>query len=110
EESKDAKKAPQPPESPPVAAPGTTTKSPPESVPPAPPKATPAPPTKGEGSAKGPGGTVAAPQPAVQRPERIEFRGEPTRSPGVRKVGTVEGITEYRLANGLQVLLCPDAS
>jgi zinc protease len=26
------------------------------------------------------------------------------------KVGTVEGITEYRLANGLQVLLYPDAS
>ncbi|HBY60526.1 MAG TPA: insulinase family protein [Solibacterales bacterium] len=29
---------------------------------------------------------------------------------GVRKVTTVEGITEYRLANGLQVLLFPDPS
>lgn len=30
--------------------------------------------------------------------------------PGVTKVQAVEGITEYRLANGLQVLLIPDAS
>ncbi|MDX2152473.1 MAG: pitrilysin family protein [Bryobacteraceae bacterium] len=29
---------------------------------------------------------------------------------GVKKVTTVEGITEYRLANGLQVLLFPDPS
>jgi zinc protease len=29
---------------------------------------------------------------------------------GVSKVGTVEGITEYKLANGLRVLLLPDAS
>ncbi|MGH6953549.1 MAG: M16 family metallopeptidase, partial [Alphaproteobacteria bacterium] len=28
--------------------------------------------------------------------------------PGVTKVTSVEGITEYRLANGLQVLLFPD--
>ncbi len=28
--------------------------------------------------------------------------------PGVRKVQTVEGITEFRLANGLKVLLAPD--
>ncbi len=31
-------------------------------------------------------------------------------SPPPRKVASVEGITEYRLANGLQVLLFPDAS
>lgn len=31
-------------------------------------------------------------------------------SPGLTQVGTVEGITEYRLANGLQVLLVPDDS
>jgi zinc protease len=30
--------------------------------------------------------------------------------PGVNRVTTVEGITEYRLANGLKVLLFPDAS
>ena len=30
--------------------------------------------------------------------------------PGVQKVTSVEGITEYRLANGLQVLLFPDNS
>lgn len=30
--------------------------------------------------------------------------------PGVTKVTTVEGIDEYRLANGMQVLLAPDAS
>lgn len=29
---------------------------------------------------------------------------------GITKVGTVEGITEYRLANGLRILLIPDAS
>ena len=29
---------------------------------------------------------------------------------GVQKVTSVEGITEYRLANGLQVLLFPDAT
>lgn len=27
-----------------------------------------------------------------------------------KKIGTIEGITEYRLENGLQVLLYPDAS
>lgn len=36
--------------------------------------------------------------PAVKLPE------------GVQRIGSVEGITEYRLANGLQVLLLPDAS
>ncbi len=30
--------------------------------------------------------------------------------PGVERVAAVEGITEYRLANGLQVLLYPDAA
>ena len=30
--------------------------------------------------------------------------------PGVQKITSVEGITEYRLANGLQVLLFPDPS
>ena len=30
--------------------------------------------------------------------------------PGISQVTSVEGITEYRLANGLQVLLYPDSS
>ncbi|WP_366944074.1 hypothetical protein, partial [Ferrovum sp.] len=30
--------------------------------------------------------------------------------PGVTEVTRVEGVTEYRLANGLQVLLAPDDS
>src|SRR5262245_56855004 len=29
---------------------------------------------------------------------------------GIKKIRTVEGITEYRLSNGLQVLLFPDAA
>jgi zinc protease len=32
------------------------------------------------------------------------------KEPGVTKIETIEGITEYRLENGLQVLLYPDAS
>ena len=116
DESKDAKKpAPRPPESPPVAAPGTTSQSPPESVPPAPPKGSPAPPAKGEGSAKGgapANARAVTPAPAgAQRPQRSEKpTGTATAFPGVRKIRSVEGITEYRLANGLQVLLFPDAS
>lgn len=41
---------------------------------------------------------VVAQQPAAKLP------------PGVTRVETVEGITEYRLANGLRVLLIPDSS
>ena len=33
-----------------------------------------------------------------------------TLPPGITKVTSVEGIDEYRLANGMQVLLVPDAS
>ncbi|HEY4998793.1 MAG TPA: insulinase family protein, partial [Usitatibacter sp.] len=36
--------------------------------------------------------------------------GTPTDVPGVTRVTSVEGITEYRLANGLKVLLFPDQS
>ena len=39
--------------------------------------------------------------------ERVTTGGEP---PPPSKVASVEGITEYRLANGLQVLLFPDPS
>jgi zinc protease len=31
-------------------------------------------------------------------------------APPPSQVGTVEGVTEYRLANGMQVLLYPDSS
>jgi zinc protease len=34
----------------------------------------------------------------------------PTTVPGATRVGSVEGIDEYRLANGLQILLVPDDS
>ena len=36
--------------------------------------------------------------------------GQPALSGGMQKLATVEGITEYRLANGLRLLLFPDAS
>jgi zinc protease len=51
----------------------------------------------------------AAGQPAATAPEK----GVPGRHrtlPAPEKVTSVEGITEYRLANGLRVLLFPDAS
>jgi zinc protease len=38
------------------------------------------------------------------------FAAAPALPPGVTKAGTVEGITEYGLANGLRVLFAPDAS
>ena len=52
-----------------------------------------------------------APQPGVQKSQMAAASpGTPTKFPGVRKIRSVEGITEYRLANGLQVLLFPDPS
>ena len=36
--------------------------------------------------------------------------GQPALPGGMQKLATVEGITEYRLANGLRLLLFPDAS
>ena len=51
----------------------------------------------------------AAPRPAVQAP--APPAGGALRLPrGTQRVTSVEGITEYRLANGLQVLLFPDPS
>ena len=46
-----------------------------------------------------------APKPAAPKPAAA-----PALPAGVTKVATVEGITEYRLANGLKVLLFPDLS
>lgn len=75
-------------------------------------------PAPGSGSATAPALTaalallavlLAAPVPtAAQQPEA----GQEDRGSGaiLEKVATVEGITEYRLSNGLQVLLFPDPS
>jgi zinc protease len=101
-----AKAPPAPPEagaqakkaSPPVAPPGTTPPALPESVPDAPPKAMPPAPAKGAPAAP----KAAAPAKATApRPGPVE---RPV------KVTEVEGITEYRLSNGLRVLLFPDPS
>lgn len=48
---------------------------------------------------------AAAPAPAQHAPRRAEPAAAP-----LRPVASVEGITEYRLANGLRVLLFPDVS
>lgn len=37
-------------------------------------------------------------------------KGGPPEVPGAKRITSIEGITEYRLENGLQVLLVPDAS
>jgi zinc protease len=55
-----------------------------------------------------PAGRPARP-PAPSFPAEIVKTGAPLPA-GVTRVTTVEGITEYRLANGLKVLLFPDAS
>ena len=57
------------------------------------------------------GGTGAAPaRPAAQAPAPAAAPGALRLPRGVQRVTSVEGITEYRLANGLQVLLFPDPS
>src|ERR1700682_2133135 len=42
--------------------------------------------------------------------ETASFAADPPLPAGVTKVTSVEGITEYNLANGLRVLFAPDAS
>src|ERR1700730_3807888 len=37
-------------------------------------------------------------------------KGGPPEVPGAKRITSIEGISEYRLENGLQVLLVPDAS
>src|SRR4029079_19404749 len=67
---------------------------------------------KGEGATSAPAASNVTPTkagtPEGQRTAPV--KGTPTFIPGVTKITTVEGITEYRLANGLQVLLFPDQS
>ena len=58
-------------------------------------------------------GQAAAPapaRPAAQAPAPAQAPGALRLPRGVQRVTSVEGITEYRLANGLQVLLFPDPS
>lgn len=50
----------------------------------------------------------AAAKPALVRP--VGVKAAPANSALPKKVSTVEGITEYQLANGLKVLLFPDQS
>src|SRR5438132_1784903 len=112
------KKAAQPAETPPVAPPGTTPGVPPQSAPAAPPKAAPAAPPRAAPAAPAnregdyAPGAVPGAQPKAQpgaakpAPERPLAR----LANGIVKQTSVEGITEYRLPNGLKVLLFPDQS
>jgi zinc protease len=86
-------------------APGQETQKPPapESVPAAPPKSTPAPAAK-----PAPGQGTKVPPPA-RTPPKARGTAVPANARPA-KVSEVEGITEYRLANGLRVLLFPDPS
>jgi zinc protease len=85
----------------PVTPPGTSPTAP-ESTPAAPPKVPPA--------------AAAKPAPGATKPAPTVVRKVPPNIPGKRmagppvKVHEVEGITEYRLPNGLKVLLFPDPS
>ncbi len=105
-ESPDAgKNASTPRQTPPVQPPGTTPGEPPQSTPAVAPKATsPAEPVKAEtprtSSARS--GPRARPAPTKQASPAVAGK--------ITKVTKVEGITEYRLANGLKVLLFPDQS
>ena len=53
-------------------------------------------------------GDASRPAPAVKAASKGKVKTLPAPAPVM--VTTVEGITEYRLANGLRVLLYPDAS
>jgi zinc protease len=78
------------------------------------------PPQAPESVPAGPKGEPPAPSPArppsppsSNVPQRAAFAvklGSPIPVSAIRKVASVEGITEYRLPNGLKVLLFPDAS
>ncbi|MBI3949594.1 MAG: hypothetical protein HY314_03970 [Acidobacteria bacterium] len=47
---------------------------------------------------------------AAYPPETAQRTARPDLPNGVERVTSVEGITEYRLSNGLRVLLFPDPS
>lgn len=94
------------PEEPKKPAPGQEAQKPPapESVPAAPPKAMPAPAAKPAPAQAPKGNAAPARTPPKARATAVPADARPV------KVTEVEGITEYRLANGLRVLLFPDPS
>jgi zinc protease len=96
------KAAPKVSPTPPVTPPGTAPAKAPESAPAAP---------KGEPA---PEATKRPPSPpSSNAPQRAAFAvklGAPIPISAIRKMASVEGITEYRLPNGLKVLLFPDPS
>jgi outer membrane biosynthesis protein TonB len=96
------KAAPKVSPTPPVTPPGTAPAKAPESAPAAP---------KGEPA---PEATKRPPSPpSSNAPQRAAFAvklGAPIPVSAIRKMASVEGITEYRLPNGLKVLLFPDPS
>jgi len=55
-------------------------------------------------------GLVLAPVSEAKKPKKAPETPPPAAVPAPERVTTVEGITEYRLANGLRVLLFPDQS
>lgn len=62
-----------------------------------------------------PSGTFPSPMPPPPREptppdQKVESPGRPIANAKLTKVRSVEGITEYQLGNGLQVLLFPDAT
>ena len=58
-----------------------------------------------------PAGVLAQPAPLPNASKALPAAPRPAPLPaGVTRVTTVEGITEYRLANGLKILLFPDQS
>jgi zinc protease len=108
--SEPKKKLDVPGETPPVLPPGTPPKTPPESVPAAPPKALPAAQPKAP-PAIAPKVATVTPNAKARRPAPGGPQlGRPIPVSAIQKVTSVEGITEYRLPNGLRVLLFPDAS
>jgi len=50
------------------------------------------------------------PKPAAPADPKLAKPKEPTLPDGITKGSTVEGLTEYKLKNGLKVILLPDAS
>jgi zinc protease len=89
-----------------VAAPGTSPQQAPESTPDAPPKGTPP-----ANVRETPTPSRASASPVARKPiANAPKLGNPIPVSAIRKVTAVEGITEYRLPNGLRVLLFPDVS
>ena len=104
-------------ETPPTSPPGTPKKEPPTGTPQKPLKGQPStpekePPPEAPAGEPQPGGRVVTPSSNVKRtpiPGAPKL-GNPIPVSAIQKVHVVEGITEYRLPNGLKVLLFPDVT